>query len=75
MAKAAETILTQCNTNNWDSMKKVVLSQNAPKPIGPYNQAVQAGNFMFVSGQLAIDPKDDKIVAKDVTRRVRLWKT
>ena len=48
-------------------MKKIVLTQNAPKPIGPYNQAVQAGNFLFVSGQLAIDSKECKIVAKDIT--------
>ena len=46
-------------------MKKTVITQNAPKPIGPYSQAVQAGNFLFVSGQLAIDPKEGKIVAKD----------
>ena len=47
-------------------MKKVVLTQKAPKPIGPYNQAVQAGNFLFVSGQLAIDPKDDKLVVENI---------
>jgi 2-iminobutanoate/2-iminopropanoate deaminase len=52
-------------------MKKVVLSQNAPKPLGPYNQAIQAGNFLFVSGQLAIDPKEGKIVAKDITLQTR----
>ena len=47
-------------------MKKVVLTQKAPKPIGPYNQAVQAGNFLFVSGQLAIDPKEDKLVVENI---------
>ena len=47
-------------------MKKVVLTQKAPKPIGPYNQAVKAGNFLFVSGQLAIDPKDDKLVVENI---------
>ncbi len=52
-------------------MKKTILSQNAPKPIGPYNQAVQAGKFLFVSGQLAIDPKEGKIVAPDVTLQTR----
>jgi 2-iminobutanoate/2-iminopropanoate deaminase len=52
-------------------MKKIVLSQNAPKPIGPYNQAVQVGNFLFVSGQLAIDPAEGKILAKDVTLQTR----
>jgi 2-iminobutanoate/2-iminopropanoate deaminase len=52
-------------------MKKIVLSQNAPKPLGPYNQAIQAGNFLFVSGQLAIDLKEGKIVAKDITLQTR----
>jgi 2-iminobutanoate/2-iminopropanoate deaminase len=52
-------------------MKKIVCSQNAPKPIGPYNQAMQVGNFLFVSGQLAIDPKLGKIVAQDVTQQTR----
>ena len=52
-------------------MKKMILSPNAPKPIGPYNQAVQAGNFLFVSGQLAIDPKEGKIIAEDITVQTR----
>jgi len=47
-------------------MKKAVLTQKAPKPIGPYNQAIQAGNFLFVSGQLAIDPRDEKLIVGNV---------
>jgi 2-iminobutanoate/2-iminopropanoate deaminase len=47
-------------------MKKTILNPNAPKPIGPYSQAVQAGKFLFISGQLAIDPKEGKIVANDI---------
>ena len=47
-------------------MKKTIITQNAPKPIGPYSQAVQAGNFLFVSGQLAIALKEGKIVAKEI---------
>ncbi len=50
-----------------ENMKKIVSSQNAPKPIGSYSQAVQAGNFLFVSGQLAIDPKDGKLFAENIT--------
>jgi 2-iminobutanoate/2-iminopropanoate deaminase len=49
------------------SMKSPVFSENAPKPIGPYSQAVKAGKFLFVSGQLAVDPKEGKITAKDIT--------
>jgi len=52
-------------------MKKLIYSLNAPKPIGPYSQAVQAGQFLFVSGQLAIDPKQDKIVVSDITVQTR----
>jgi len=47
-------------------MKKAVLAQNAPEPIGPYSQAVQAGNFLFVSGQLAIDPKEGKLIVENI---------
>jgi len=52
-------------------MTKFVLTSNAPKPIGPYNQAVQAGNFLFVSGQLAIDPKEGKIIVKNIQLQTR----
>lgn len=38
-------------------MKKVIYTDNAPAPIGPYNQAILAGNTLYVSGQIAIDPK------------------
>jgi len=47
-------------------MKNIVLTSNAPKPIGPYNQAVQAGKFLFISGQLAIDPKEGKIIVENI---------
>jgi 2-iminobutanoate/2-iminopropanoate deaminase len=47
-------------------MKKIILTENAPKPAGPYAQATKAGKFLFVSGQLAIDPQEGKIVAKDI---------
>jgi len=52
-------------------MRKVVFSQNAPKPIGPYNQAIQAGKFLFVSGQLAIDPKEGKIIVENIQLQTR----
>jgi len=50
-----------------EKMKTTVFREKAPKPIGPYNQAVRAGKFLFVSGQLPIDPKEGKIVAKTAT--------
>jgi len=42
-------------------MKKIITTTNAPAPIGPYNQAVQAGNFLFVSGQVAINPENGEL--------------
>ena len=47
-------------------MKRIVQTCNAPKPAGPYSQAIQAGKFLFVSGQVAIDPKEGKIVTDDI---------
>ncbi len=52
-------------------MKRTVISQNAPKPLGPYSQAVEAGNFLFVSGQLAIDPKEGKLIVKSIKLQTR----
>ncbi|MFV8334769.1 RidA family protein [Flavobacterium sp. RSP29] len=37
-------------------MKKIILTENAPAPIGPYNQAVLKGNTLYTSGQIAINP-------------------
>ena len=45
---------------------KVITTNTAPEPIGPYNQAVLAGNFLFISGQVAINPATGNIEATDV---------
>ena len=42
-------------------MKKIIRTQKAPAPIGPYSQAVQAGNTLYVSGQIAIDPESGSL--------------
>lgn len=42
--------------------KITIFTENAPKPIGPYSQAVFGNNFVFVSGQIPIDPKTSKLV-------------
>ncbi len=49
------------------AMKKVVSTIKAPEPWGPYSQAVQAGGFLFVSGQLAIDPRTGKLITANIT--------
>ena len=43
-------------------MKKIIATDRAPQAIGPYSQAVQYGDFLFVSGQIAIDPKTGNII-------------
>ena len=43
------------------SSKQVIKTSNAPNPVGPYNQAIKAGNFIFCSGQIAIDPISNEI--------------
>lgn len=47
-------------------MKKIVNTSNAPKPIGPYNQAVISGNLMFMSGQIAFDPSTGELVIGEI---------
>ena len=47
-------------------MKKKIATQNAPQAIGPYSQAIQCGDFLFVSGQIAIDPKTNALVEGDI---------
>jgi 2-iminobutanoate/2-iminopropanoate deaminase len=46
--------------------KNIINTSNAPAPIGPYSQAVQAGNFLFISGQVAINPATGNVEATDV---------
>ena len=43
------------------SSKYVIKTSNAPEPVGPYNQAIKAGDFIYCSGQIAIDPVSNKI--------------
>ena len=47
-------------------MKKVIQTKKAPKPVGPYSQALEVDKFLFVSGQVAIDPKEGRIVATGI---------
>ncbi|HRX30576.1 MAG TPA: RidA family protein [Tenuifilaceae bacterium] len=43
-------------------MKKIINTENAPKAVGPYSQAVETNGLLFVSGQIPVDPKVGKIV-------------
>ncbi len=46
--------------------KQIIRTPFAPAPIGPYSQAVFTDNILFVSGQIAIDPKTDQLVTTDI---------
>jgi len=47
--------------------KKIINTKNAPAPIGPYNQAVKINNMLFVSGQVAINPKNNELVQSSIS--------
>ena len=47
-------------------MKKIIATDQAPAAIGPYSQATQYGNLLFVSGQIPIDPKTGELVEGDI---------
>jgi 2-iminobutanoate/2-iminopropanoate deaminase len=52
-------------------VKQAVSSPDAPKAIGPYSQAVRAGQLLFVSGQVPLDPATGQIVAGDIAAQTR----
>ena len=49
-------------------MKKIIKTENAPKPIGPYNQAVIAGNYIFISGQIALNPVSGQLITDEIKK-------
>ena len=53
-------------------MKKQIKSKKAPQPIGPYSQAIKHGNMVFISGQIAIDPKTNKIITNNIIEETKM---
>ena len=47
-------------------MKTEIYSNNAPKPIGPYSQAIKHGNIIFISGQIAMDYQNSNIINENI---------
>ena len=47
-------------------MKKIIFTEKAPAPIGPYNQAILSGNTLYTSGQIAINPADGNLVTTTI---------
>jgi len=52
-------------------MRDIIRTPKAPAPIGPYSQAVRAGGFVFVSGQISIDAASGQVVADDIASQTR----
>jgi 2-iminobutanoate/2-iminopropanoate deaminase len=46
--------------------KKIIYSAQAPEPIGPYSQAIQSGNMLFISGQIAIQRSSGNMITGDI---------
>ena len=53
-------------------MKKIITTEKAPAPIGPYNQAVMLGNMLYTSGQIAIEPKSGKLITDTIEAETTL---
>jgi 2-iminobutanoate/2-iminopropanoate deaminase len=51
--------------------KQIIQTSNAPAPIGPYSQAVLAGNLLFISGQVALKPGTNDLANADITEEAR----
>lgn len=52
--------------------KKIIHTDGAPKAVGPYSQAVQFGDFLFCSGQIAIDPKTQEVFTGDIKTQTEM---
>jgi 2-iminobutanoate/2-iminopropanoate deaminase len=53
-------------------MKKIIFTENAPKPIGPYNQAIVNNNLLYTSGQIAIDLNSGQLVKASIEEETKL---
>jgi len=52
-------------------MRDVILTERGPKPIGPYSQAVRTNGFLYVSGQVALDPKTGEMTGADIRQQTQ----
>ena len=54
-----------------EMQKEIISTENAPQAIGPYSQAVKAGNLMFISGQIPLDPKTGDLVSESIDEQAK----
>ncbi|MGB5434396.1 MAG: RidA family protein [Maribacter sp.] len=52
-------------------MKTIINTENAPAPIGPYNQAILTGNTLYISGQIPLDPVTGQLVEGDIAKETK----
>ncbi len=52
-------------------MKKVIRTSNAPLPLGPYSQGIMTGDFLFISGQVGMDPVVNKLISDNIEDQIR----
>jgi len=53
-------------------MKKIIITPNAPSPIGPYNQAIQVGDSVYVSGTIAMDLESKQLVKTTIKEETKI---
>jgi len=69
-ALCAILLFSRATVNN-KPMKKVIKTENAPAPIGPYNQAILTNGTLYLSGQIAISPKTGELVTDNIESETR----
>jgi reactive intermediate/imine deaminase len=62
----------ECLSSSWSVMNKQIVSTgNAPAAVGTYSQAVRFGNTIWLSGQIPLDPRTNKLVERDAQTQIR----
>ncbi len=59
-------------SNQKAEMKKIIKTDSAPEPVGPYSQAIEAGKFVFVSGQIPMNPETKQLDKGDIKSQTKI---
>lgn len=63
------------NSKSGTGMKKIIFTEMAPRPVGPYSQAVEKNGMLFIAGQVPVNPEQGRWCREGFrSRPVRLWK-
>lgn len=57
---------------NYKNMNKIIFTPKAPAPIGPYSQAVKAGNTLYISGQIPLDATTNKLILDSIENQTKM---